>query len=149
MGWIKIVKKKTTPPPFHLALPVDDLAAAEEFYGGVLGCPQGRRSNEWIDFDFFGHQVVTHLALEECAAAATNSVDGDAVPVRHFGVVLDPAAWRDLRDRLQAAKMDFLIDPKIRFEGEPGEQGTFFIRDPAGNALEFKCFADMRQLFAR
>ena len=135
--------------PFHLALPVDDLAAAEAFYGDVLGCPQGRRSDHWIDFDFFGHQVVTHLAPAECAAAATNAVDGDAVPVRHFGVVMAPADWRALSERLAARGVDFLIAPKVRFEGEPGEQGTFFVRDPAGNALEFKCFADMAQLFAR
>ena len=134
--------------PFHLALPVDDLAKAEDFYSGVMGCEQGRRCEHWIDFNFFGHQLVTHLAPEECAAAATNEVDGHDVPVRHFGVVLDPADWRALADRLEAAGVNFIIAPNIRFEGKPGEQGTFFLLDPAGNALEFKCFKDPGQLFA-
>jgi extradiol dioxygenase family protein len=137
-----------TPPPFHLAVPVDDLAAAESFYGGVLGCPRGRRSDEWIDFDFYGHQLVAHLSPAECRAAATNAVDGHDVPVRHFGVVLTPKAWKDLAARLEMAGVDFLIEPDVRFRGEPGEQGTFFIKDPAGNALEFKCFADLGMLFA-
>lgn len=136
-------------PPFHLAVPVDDLAAAEAFYGGLLGCPRGRRSSEWIDFDFYGHQLVAHLAPEECRAAVTNAIDGHAVPVRHFGVVLKPAAWKTLSERLAMAGVAFLIAPDIRFRGEPGEQGTFFIRDPAGNALEFKCFEDETMLFAR
>lgn len=134
--------------PFHLALPVDDLKAAEAFYGDLLGCSRGRRSDAWIDFDFYGHQLVTHLSPGECAAAATNAVDGHDVPVRHFGVVLDPEEWRELADRLQAAGADFIIEPNVRFAGEAGEQGTFFIRDPAGNALEFKCFKDRSQLFA-
>lgn len=134
--------------PFHLAIPVDDLAAAEAFYSGLLGCGQGRRSDRWIDFDFFGHQLVTHLAPEECGTAAVNPVDGHEVPSRHFGVVMEPAAWRALADRLEAAGADFVIEPYIRFEGEPGEQGTFFVLDPAGNALEFKCFKDMGRLFA-
>ncbi len=134
--------------PFHLAIPVDDLAAAETFYGELMGCAQGRRSDAWIDFDFFGHQLVTHLAPEECRAAQTNDVDGENVPVRHFGVVLSPDVWRALADRLTAAGADFIIEPAIRFKGEPGEQGTFFLLDPAGNALEFKCFKDMKQLFA-
>ena len=136
-------------PPFHLAIPVDDLVAAEAFYGDLLGCPRGRRSADWIDFDFFGHQLVTHLSPEACAGAdPRNAVDGEAVPVRHFGVVLDPAAWEQLASRLTAAGASFLIEPTIRFKGEPGEQGTFFVRDPAGNALEFKCFERMEQLFA-
>ena len=134
--------------PFHLAIPVDDLKAAEAFYGDLLGCPRGRRSDAWIDFDFFGHQLVAHLSPEECAGAATNPVDGHDVPVRHFGIVMDPASWERLAARLKAAGAAFLIEPDIRFRGEPGEQGTFFIRDPAGNALEFKCFADMTKLFA-
>lgn len=134
--------------PFHLAIPVDDLAAAEAFYGGVMGCARGRRSDQWIDFDFFGHQLVTHLAPEECARAATNEVDGKNVPVKHFGVVLDPADWEALAARLRGAGCDFIIEPGVRFKGEPGEQGTFFLLDPAGNALEFKCFADIGQLFA-
>jgi extradiol dioxygenase family protein len=135
-------------PPFHLAIPVDDLVKAEAFYGDLLGCPRGRRSDQWIDFDFFGHQVVTHLSPAACADTPTNPVDGEDVPVRHFGVVLTPSAWEALARRLEASNALFLIEPTIRFEGESGEQGTFFIRDPAGNALEFKCFQDMAQLFA-
>ncbi|MEZ5920676.1 MAG: VOC family protein [Parvularculaceae bacterium] len=134
--------------PFHLAIPVDDLAAADAFYHGLLGCPHGRRSDKWIDYDFFGHQLVAHLSPDDCAAARTNDVDGEQVPARHFGVVMTPDDWRALGEKLQAAKADFIIEPDIRFAGEPGEQGTFFIRDPAGNALEFKCFEDMAQLFA-
>lgn len=134
--------------PFHLAIAVDDLKKAEVFYGEVLGCARGRRSERWIDFDFFGHQLVTHLAPEECGRAATNEVDGKQAPVRHFGVVLDPEDWRALAGRLEAAKAAFIIEPGIRFKGEPGEQGTFFLLDPAGNALEFKCFKDRAQLFA-
>lgn len=134
--------------PFHLAIAVDDLAAADAFYHQLLGCPHGRRSETWIDYDFFGHQLVAHLSPEDCATAKTNVVDGHAVPARHFGVVMDPRAWRALATRLEIAGADFLIKPDIRFKGEPGEQGTFFIRDPAGNALEFKCFQDMAQLFA-
>ncbi len=134
--------------PFHLAIPVDDLAAADAFYGGVLGCGKGRRSPDWIDFDFFGHQLVTHLAPEQCGSAATNAVDGENVPVRHFGVVLDKADWEELAARLKRAGAAFLIEPGLRFAGQPGEQGTFFLRDPAGNALEFKYFDDLRWLFA-
>lgn len=134
-------------PPFHLAFPVDDLAAAEAFYSGLLGCRQGRRSDQWIDFDFFGHQLVAHLSPEECRGARTNAVDGHDVPVRHFGVVLSQTDWKSLAAKLQEAGADFIIAPDIRFRGEPGEQGAFFIRDPAGNALEFKCFADLRMLF--
>lgn len=134
--------------PFHLAIPVDDLRTAEDFYGVLLGCPRGRRSAEWIDFDFFGHQLVAHLSPDECRKGATNDVDGHDVPVRHFGIVMAPKDWERLAARLKAAGADFIIEPDIRFKGEPGEQGTFFIRDPAGNALEFKCFQDMRRLFA-
>lgn len=135
--------------PFHLAIPVDDLDAANAFYGGVMGCARGRSSPQWIDFDFFGHQLVTHLSPDECKPAQTNAVDGKQVPVRHFGVVLAPDDWRALSERLQAKGRDFIIEPGIRFAGEPGEQGTFFLLDPAGNALEFKYFNDMGQLFAR
>jgi len=113
----------------------------------LMGCAQGRRSDQWIDFNFFGHQLVTHLAPEECGQAATNTVDGKAVPVKHFGVVLSPENWRALAERLQAAKVSFIIEPGIRFAGEAGEQGTFFLLDPAGNALEFKYFEDMDALF--
>ncbi len=135
-------------PPFHLAFAVDDLQAADAFYNGLLGCPRGRRSDTWIDYDFFGHQLVAHLSPADCTPAAANDVDGRAVPARHFGVVIAPEAWRALGDRLIQAGADFIIEPNIRFKGEAGEQGTFFIRDPAGNALEFKCFEDMKQLFA-
>ena len=135
-------------PPFHLALPVDDLAAARAFYGVLLGCAVGRASERWIDFDFFGHQVSVHLRPEECTPARTNEVDGDDVPVRHFGAVLDWPAWEALAARLAAAGEPFLIPPRVRFQGQVGEQGTFFLRDPAGNALEFKSFRDPSRLFA-
>lgn len=134
--------------PFHLAIPVDDLIAAERFYGDLFGCARGRRSENWIDFNFFGHQLVTHLAPDECGRASTGRVDGKDVPVKHFGVVLDGDDWRRLADRLTAAGVDFIIEPGVRFKGEAGEQGTFFLLDPAGNALEFKYFDDIGQLFA-
>jgi len=142
------MKAAMTLRPFHLAIPVDDLAAADAFYHGLLGCRHGRRSDKWTDYDFFGHQLVAHLSPADCAAAKTNEVDGEQVPARHFGVVMAPDDWRALAARLRAAKADFIIAPDIRFAGEPGEQGTFFIRDPAGNALEFKYFEDMAQMFA-
>ncbi len=136
--------------PFHLAIPVDDLAAARAFYGGVLGCPEGRSAASWIDFDLMGPQVVVHPAPRRSAPdAATNVVDGDDVPVPHFGVVLSPEAWEALADRLRAAGVKFGIEPHVRFAGEPGEQATMFFRDPAGNALEFKAFRDLEKLFAR
>ena len=136
-------------PPFHLAFPVHDLAAARAFYGGLLGCPEGRSSEHWVDFDFHGHQIVAHLAPEEAGAAAAHDVDGDAVPVRHFGLVLPMDAWQALADRLRAAGTRFVIEPHIRFRGQPGEQATLFLLDPCGNALEFKAFADPSRLFAR
>jgi len=139
----------TTPRPFHLAFPVHDLDVARAFYGGLLGCPEGRSSPEWIDFDLYGHQVVAHLAPGECKLAATGQVDGDAVPVRHFGVVLPMAEWQALADRLTAAGTRFIIEPHVRFKGLAGEQATFFFLDPSGNALEFKAFADLKQLFAK
>lgn len=135
--------------PFHLAIPVDDLAAADGFYGETLGCGRGRRSPDWIDFDFFGHQLVTHLAPAECRTAETNIVDGKNVPVRHFGVVLEKGDWESVAARLKKAGAEFIIEPGVRFEGQPGEQGTFFLLDPAGNALEFKYFEDLGQLFAQ
>jgi extradiol dioxygenase family protein len=135
--------------PFHLAFPVDDLVAARQFYSGLLGCAEGRSSEHWIDFNFYGHQVVAHLAPEELTAAATNLVDGKQVPVRHFGVVLDWSEWHQLAKRLREAAVDFIIEPGIRFEGLPGEQATMFLLDPAGNALEFKSFKDQDQLFAK
>ena len=134
--------------PFHLAFPVDDLAAARAFYGGVLGCPEGRSATHWIDFDLFGHQIVAHLA-DGAGRKATNPVDGDAVPVPHFGVVLAMADFDALAERLRGAGVQFIIEPHIRFKGQPGEQATMFFLDPAGNALEFKAFADLGQLFAR
>ena len=134
--------------PFHLAFPVDDLAAARAFYGGLLGCPEGRSSPDWIDFDFHGHQIVTHLAPEECRAATTNAVDGHGVPVRHFGLVLPMEEWEAMAKRLEG-KVEFLIQPYVRFKGQPGEQATMFFHDPAGNAIELKAFADIGQLFAK
>ncbi|MGB5489769.1 MAG: VOC family protein [Woeseiaceae bacterium] len=134
--------------PFHLAIPVTDLAAAETFYCGLLGCAKGRTASRWTDLDFFGHQVTLHLVDEDGTGSDTNPVDGDAVPARHFGVVLDMAAWRILADRLEQAGSKFLISPRIRFQGEVGEQATLFLLDPSQNALEFKSFADPTQLFA-
>lgn len=137
--------------PFHIAFPVDDLDAARRFYGGVLGCPEGRSAEgEWIDFDLFGHQIVAHkVAGADRRIAGRNAVDGHDVPVPHFGVVLDLPRWKALADRLKAAGVRFVIEPYVRFEGEVGEQATMFFLDPAGNALEFKAFADFNQLFAK
>ncbi len=135
--------------PFHLAFPVDDLAAARAFYGATLGCVEGRSSAEWIDFDFYGHQIVAHLAPGSSGDRASNHVDGHGVPVPHFGLVLSMEDWETLAERLRAAGTDFVIEPTIRFKGQTGEQATMFLRDPAGNALEFKAFADIGQLFAR
>ncbi|HET6942604.1 MAG TPA: VOC family protein [Sphingomicrobium sp.] len=134
--------------PFHLAFPVDDLEAARRFYGELLGCPEGRSSDRWIDFDLRGHQIVAHLAPEVAPRRSTNPVDGEAVPVPHFGLVLSMDEWRALADRLQGSSVDFVIEPTIRFEGQPGEQATMFLLDPAGNALEFKAMADPSKLFA-
>ena len=138
-----------TLPPFHLAFPVDDLAAARRVYGELLGCPEGRSAPEWVDFDLRGHQIVAHLAPDAVRARASNAVDGENVPVPHFGVVLPMAEWKTLAGRLQAAGVDFVIPPTVRFEGQPGEQATMFFRDPAGNALEFKAMADPAKLFAK
>ena len=135
--------------PFHLAFPVDDLAAARAFYGGLLGCPEGRSSEQWIDFDFHGHQLVAHLSPGEAGRSAANAVDGHAVPVRHFGVILDWAAWHQLAERLRSEGVAFIIEPGIRFVGQVGEQATMFFLDPAGNALEFKAFKDPGQVFAK
>lgn len=134
---------------FHLAFPVHDLAAAREFYGGVLECPEGRSSNCWIDFDLYGHQIVTHLAPELAGIKSTNDVDADHVPVPHFGIVLPMGEWRDLADKLTAKGVKFVIEPKIRFAGEVGEQATMFFLDPSGNALEFKGFSDFSLVFAK
>ncbi|HEX5128970.1 MAG TPA: VOC family protein [Usitatibacter sp.] len=135
--------------PFHLAFPVHDIAAARAFYGGLLGCPEGRSAPDWVDFDFYGHQIVAHLAPEETGAVAKNAVDGHGVPVRHFGVVLPMNEWEAIAERLEAAKVEFVIEPYIRFKGEPGEQATMFFLDPSGNALEIKAFADISRLFAK
>ncbi len=138
-----------TLPPFHLAFPVDDLAAARRFYGDLLGCPEGRSADHWVDFDLYGHQIVAHLAPDAARARATNPVDGDEVPVPHFGLVLPMDQWKVLAERLQSAGVQFVIEPTIRFKGEPGEQATMFFLDPAGNALEFKAMADPAKLFAK
>ncbi|WP_172328153.1 VOC family protein [Mangrovicoccus sp. HB161399] len=134
--------------PFHLAFPVDDLEAARGFYKGLLGCGEGRSSDQWVDFDFHGHQIVAHLAPEELGEAKTNAVDGHGVPCRHFGLVMDMETWQETADRLTAAGVEFIIAPYVRFKGEPGEQATMFFADPAGNAVELKAFRDLGQLFA-
>lgn len=137
-------------PRFHLAIPVDDLDAARRFYGDVLGCPEGRSAPTWIDWDLFGHQLVTHLGTAAGGPVAVrNDVDGDDVPVPHFGVLLDGDAFHALAGRLTGGGVRFEIAPRLRFAGEPGEQWTMFVLDPAGNALEFKAFADDAQVFAR
>ena len=132
---------------FHLAFPVNDLNAAREFYGGVLGCTEGRSSEHWIDFDLFGHQVVAHLS-ENAGIKVSNHVDADDVPVPHFGIVMQMDEWRALADKLIERGVKFIIEPKIRFAGEVGEQATMFFLDPSGNALEFKGFNDFSQVFA-
>lgn len=135
-------------PPFHLAFPVTSLAEARAFYGGLLGCPEGRSSEHWVDFNFHGHQIVAHLSPQS-GHRDTNLVDGDNVPVRHFGVVLPMAQWKALAQRLEAAGIRFIIEPHIRFRGEPGEQATMFFLDPSGNAIEFKAFENPASLFAK
>lgn len=138
-----------TLPPFHLAFPVDDIAAARRFYGELLGCPEGRSTEEWVDFDLYGHQIVAHLAPESVRRRATNAVDGEDVPVPHFGIVLPMNEWKALAQRLESAGVEFVIAPTVRFEGQPGEQATMFFLDPARNALEFKAMADPKKLFAK
>lgn len=133
--------------PFHLAFPVDDLSQTETFYVETLGCSIGRRSSHWIDFDFFGHQITAHLT-QESPTDTTNSVDGDQVPVRHFGVILLWDDWHKLSERLKHKQSQFLIEPRIRFENAPGEQATLFLTDPSGNALEFKSFKSDAAIFA-
>ena len=137
-----------TLPPFHHAFPVDDLAAARLFYGKLLGCPEGRSADHWIDFNLFGHQIVAHLAPEQVRKRSTNPVDGEDVPVPHFGVVLDKQTWERLAGRLTDAGIEFVIPPTVRFAGQTGEQATMFLLDPAGNALEFKAMANPENLFA-
>src|SRR5436190_6805440 len=138
-----------TAPLFHLAFPVNDLGEARQFYGGLLGCPEGRSDTEWIDFNFFGHQIVAYLAPQESGKSGTSGVDGDAVPVRHFGLVLPMDEWEALRDKLVSAGTRFIIEPQLRFVGEIGEQASLFFLDPSGNALEFKAFKDPHKLFAK
>ena len=135
-------------PPFHFAFPVDDLAAARRFYGELLGCPEGRSAEEWVDFDLHGHQIVAHLSSNTPRQRSTNPVDGEHVPVPHFGLVLEMAEWKSLAERLESAGVEFVIPPTVRFAGQPGEQATMFLLDPAGNALEFKTMADPAKLFA-
>ena len=139
----------TSMPPFHLAFPVKDIAGARAFYGGLLGCPEGRSAPDWVDFNFYGHQIVAHLAPDEAGHRSTSAVDGDQVPVRHFGVVLPMAEWERLSKRLVDAGTKFVIEPHVRFKGEAGEQATMFFLDPSGNALEFKAFSDIGRLFAK
>ncbi len=134
---------------FHLAFPVHDLAAARVFYAGVLGCAEGRSAAAWVDFNFFGHQLVAHLVTGKTAITAHNPVDGDDVPVPHFGVILDMPTWQALAQRLNNAGVGFVIEPHIRFRHQVGEQATMFLLDPSGNALEFKAFADPTQIFAK
>ncbi len=134
--------------PFHLAFPVSDIEATRKFFTEVIGCTVGRSAEKWIDFDFFGHQISAHLKPEEVAQAKTNEVDGDKVPVRHFGAILPWKEWHELADRLTKLGTEFIIEPHVRFKGEVGEQATMFFLDPSGNALEFKSFQDMTQIFA-
>jgi extradiol dioxygenase family protein len=136
-------------PRFHLAFPVRDLAEARRFYGDLLGCAEGRSSEDWVDFDFHGHQIVAHLAPDEVGHRQTSAVDGEQVPVRHFGVILTLEAWSALAERLKAAGTTFIIEPQVRFKGQPGEQATLFFLDLSGNALEFKAFADDAMVFAK
>lgn len=135
--------------PFHLAFPVRDIAEARAFYGELLGCPEGRSSPEWVDFDFYGHQIVAHLAPDECGHKASSAVDGHQVPVRHFGAIVPMDKWQAMAEKLIAQKTEFVIEPYIRFKGEPGEQATMFFLDPSGNAIEMKSFADLNSLFAK
>ncbi|MGH8252890.1 MAG: VOC family protein [Steroidobacteraceae bacterium] len=135
--------------PFHLAIPVHDLDAARAFYGGLLGCNQGRSSPEWVDFDFFGHQLVAHLHAGKTGPVHHNEVDQHSVPVPHFGVVLEWSTWQALAEKLRSANVKFVIEPGVRFAGQVGEQATFFLFDTSGNALEFKAFRDPSRMFAR
>jgi extradiol dioxygenase family protein len=139
---------RTPPIPFHLAFPVRDIAEARAFYGELLGCPEGRSAPEWVDFNFYGHQIVAHLAPGECGRRQHNAVDGHDVPVLHFGAVLPMDQWQAMADKLVARQTEFVIEPYIRFKGEPGEQATMFFLDPSGNAIELKSFANLDSLFA-
>ena len=134
---------------FHLAFPVQDLGEARAFFSGILGCTEGRSARRWVDFDFFGHQISAHLVDEADAEAAKNPVDGDRVPTRHFGLILEWADWEELRDSLQTKQAKFLIQPKIRFQGRAGEQATMFVVGPSSNVLEFKAFRDEKDIFRK
>ena len=136
-------------PPFHLAFPVHDIAVARRFYGEVLGCSEGRSSPDWVDFNFYGHQIVAHLAPNECGHKQSSAVDGHDVPVRHFGVVLSMDQWHEMAEKLASIGTAFVIEPYIRFKGEVGEQATMFFLDPSGNAIELKAFANLDSLFAK
>jgi uncharacterized protein len=135
--------------PFHLAFPVDDLDAARAFYGGLLGCPEGRSDATWVDFNLHGHQVVAHLCPRLSHPPCSNTVDGRAVPIPHFGCILPMDQWQALAERLQSAGIEFVLKPTVRFRGQVGEQATLFIRDPSGNVLEFKAFADFGRIFSK
>jgi hypothetical protein len=137
------------PNLFHYAFPVHDLDAARAFYAGVLGCPEGRSDSQWVDFDLYGHQIVAHLSAQPLGANVHNRVDGEDVPVPHFGVILSMEQWHELAERLRQSRIKFVIEPGIRFQGQVGEQATMFFYDPSGNALEFKAFADPAQVFAK
>ena len=139
----------TTRPRFHLAFPVRNLAETRTFYGDLLGCREGRSSDDWIDFDFFGHQIVAHLSAHSNRHKAQNHVDGEQVPVRHFGVILTLPEWQEMAEKLRGKEIKFLIEPTLRFRGQPGEQATMFFEDPSGNALEIKAFAEDSMVFAR
>ena len=136
-------------PRFHLAIPVHDLESARQFYGDMLSCPEGRSSEEWVDFDFYGHQLVAHLDRHNQPVAARNLVDGYQVPIRHFGLLLEWREWERLAEKLKHSQYELMIEPTIRFKGRAGEQGTFFVQDPSGNALEFKSFKNETQIFAK
>lgn len=138
----------TTVPAFHLAFPVNNLESTYKFYVDLIGCRVGRQTNTWMDFNFFGHQITAHLSEDANRGAESNMVDGDMVPVRHFGVILDWEGWHELVRKLRRADVQFIVEPHTRFNGEIGEQATFFCQDPSGNALEFKSFKDMSQVFA-
>jgi extradiol dioxygenase family protein len=136
-------------PAFHLAFPVHDLAAARRFYGDLLGCPEGRSASDWVDFDFYGHQIVAHLSPTEIGHRSTTAFDGDAVPTRHFGVVLSVEEWTRTAEKLKAAGITFLIEPHVRLKGKRGEQATMFFLDPSGNAIELKAFTDLGEMFTK
>lgn len=147
-GRLREIKAMTLLRPFHLAIPVRDLDEARDFYVAFLGCKEGRSCQEWVDFDFFGHQLVAHLSKEGTAHIAHNLVDGVEVPLRHFGVILTMNTWRKLVEKITASEVPFLVAPQTRFKGLAGEQSTFFIADPSGNAIEFKAFEDESRIFA-